>query len=340
MSKALSTHSKRSYIARNSLNSSPSDDIYAVKLMLVNICCYSIHYTVSKLLSEKYKVKESSQILCLAIFFSIYGYFQIRTTKQTPLYFCRQSAKNNLFLGARVLLALCTDAFPLIALQHLRQGACITIMYLYPVWAIFFNNIYFKKCLKLIDVFVSIACIGGVILIMKPFDKPEKTDSLLGFLMANAAAAAWGLMPISNKLTQETFSSNYLIFCTGVTLFFAFPVFYYFEHHEENIYWVSVSLLAVFGGSGVLGFWLFLIATAVGNIEKIISMEYLVVILNFISSVFLFKEKIDWYDFIGAALIISSNVYKVTFINIAEENADPPQVGQEQDEKIDFITVN
>lgn len=308
--------------------------------MLLNVCCYSLHYTMSKLLSENYFIKETFQILCLGVFFTPYGYFNIRRTKQTPLFFCKQSLKSNCLLLIRVILAISTDVFPMIAFQNLRPSAVVTIMYTYPVWAILFGNLYFKKCFKLIDVFVSISCIGGVALIMKPFSESDEEDNILGFILSLAASISFGILPITNKLTQETFSSNYLIFCTGIASLLCSPCFYLVQEHNENFNIYSLSYLFLYGFSGVIGFGALILATAVGNIDKIISLEYLIIILNFITSIFVFGQEIDWYDCLGAALIIGSNVYKVSFVTETEEGADPPQAGLELEDEKDLIEVN
>ena len=234
--------------------------------MILNVFFYSIHFTISKYLSTFYNIKTDFQLLSIALTFSPYTYFRIKNASQSPMIALQQDATMSVFLGFRVLLSMATDIFPIMAFQHIRENTGVTLMYLYPLWTIIFNNIYMRKCFELIDLGVAFGCLIGVCMIMKPFGESNENDTIFGFLMATATGICFGLLPIFNKITMTVFSPDVMLFFVGLSNLCLFPVVYMISEHEEVFTLASITLLAFFGICGFLGLYMFILATSVQHI--------------------------------------------------------------------------
>lgn len=281
--------------------------------MLLNVVFFSVHFSLTKYLSEILAIKLDHQLLCLGLIFTPFAFMRVRRNNESALVVFHQDSSTILFVCVRIALSTATDILPIIALNHIRENSGITVIYIYPLWAIIFNNIYNKRCLEWMDVVVSITCFAGVCCIMKPFSEINKDDSYLGFLLCLATGICFGLLPIFNKRMTELFSTDILMLYVGITNLILSPIVYLCSSHNEIYSLFSIFILVLYGLCGFLGLYTFLAAVSVGNIDKIMTLEYLVIVLAFFFSLFLFNESIDYLDILGAVLITVVNILKVFY---------------------------
>ena len=226
--------------------------------------------------------------------------------------------------------------------KYLRLSTSLTLTNLTPV-IVMISAFYFLEEKLTKNDFITFGCsFAGVLIITKPFSKTtsngKNDDQFVGFVYAAFALCSRAMATITQKLVGEHIEALvmvvYLVFVNVILTIFAFFIFPSSDPILENTN--KIQSLNEFFWLSLIGVMKFLSPFCLMISIKYSEVVFLqpfntisIVFSFFLSWVFFKDENHDVYDYIGAGIILTTNLfrslhvyytYKMGFSNKTDEN--------------------
>ena len=199
------------------------------------------------------------------------------------------------------------------ALSPSDAGSINIINYTWPVWVIILSVIILKETLTWKTIAGILLSIAGVYLIVSG-NNTFKAGNMAAFISAGTAAFFWGLFSILTKYKSYEPLSSLLIY--NAAAFIPFSAIVLFAGNPVSPSPEDWFLLIILGSIiNVLGYLFWILALRHGNTSRVATLIYLTPFFALIYLYIFNGTKIELFQFIGLALIVSGSlIQKITKI--------------------------
>lgn len=148
----------------------------------------------------------------------------------------------------------------------------------------------------------------------KEIEKKEFKSSWLMYAFLSALAA--GAIPVLNKLGTRNLESSFALLFRTIVVLVVVGVTFAIKYRKDTFNTISrkdIFLLVISGVATGISWLLILLATKIGDIVVVTTIDKASVVVTLILGIILFSEKLSIKNYIGLSLIVSS-IFLMIFV--------------------------
>ena len=216
--------------------------------------------------------------------------------------------ENRAMVRLRMLFAVFSASFAFYSFQKNTLAIATTLLYTAHIFTSIFGKIFLNENISKWDYAKMVSTVAGVMFIYSPWHWNPPNTTIIGITLGLTAAIfqSASLITTSKVSTEIHPFVSVFYFCVATSL--SSSIGYYTEvlvgsnHVSWDLWsciWICVMVL-----TGFIAMVMFSSASKLEKVGKLTGMRFLMVFLAFVVDLFIFGEKYNYNEMIGAIMIV------------------------------------
>lgn len=211
----------------------------------------------------------------------------------------------------RSLLNLASVFGAFYAVSQIALADAVALSYAAPIFTTILAVFFLKEKIRLPRIIAIIVAFLGVLVVLRPGFQEINSGMLSALVGALAFAAS---LICVKKLTKYDNSALVSLLGFAMAVPVSFLIALPFWQWPTNEQWVLIILMGSFAGTAHLSMTK---AISMAELSAIMPVDFTRIIFAAIFGISFFNDPLNWFTFLGGAIILSSTVYSAHRENIA-----------------------